>query len=120
MKPPSPDIPADAAAIDAAWLTRALRSSGMLTDGAVASVKVEPLGGSQGFAGQLRRLRATYDGETHGAPPSFIVKLHSPIAITRGLIRRIGAASREIRFYRELAPRAGVATADAALCCSGR
>ena len=109
--PPMPDIPADAAAIDAAWLTHALRSSGALTGGAVASVQVEPLGGSQGFAGQLRRLRATYDGEAHGAPPSFIVKLHSPNAITRELIRRIGAASREIRFYRELSDRAGVPTA---------
>ncbi|MCY4114034.1 MAG: phosphotransferase [Chloroflexi bacterium] len=107
-----PDIPADAAAIDAAWLTRALQSSGMLTDGAVASVQVEPLGGSQGFAGQLRRLRTTYDGKAHGAPPSFIVKLHSPNAITRELIQRIGAASREIRFYRELAVRAGVPTAS--------
>ena len=106
-----PDVPADAAAIDAAWLTRALRSSGVLSDGAVTDVTVEPLGGSQGFAGQLRRLRVTYDGQSHGAPPSFIVKLHSPIAITRELIRRIGAASREIRFYRELADRAGVPTA---------
>ncbi|MCY3914231.1 MAG: phosphotransferase [Chloroflexi bacterium] len=106
-----PDIPADAASIDAAWLTRALRSNGVLTDGAVASVQVEPLGGSQGFAGQLRRLRLTYDGEAHGAPPSYIVKLHSPNAITRELIQRIGAASREIRFYRELADRAGVPTA---------
>ena len=106
-----PDVPADASAIDAAWLTRALRSSGVLTDGAVASVQVEPLGGSQGFAGQLRRLRATYDDKAHGAPPSFIVKLHSPNAVTRELIRRIGAAAREIRFYRELADRAGVPTA---------
>ena len=105
------EIPADAAAVDAVWLTRALRTSGVLTDGAVASVQVEPLGGSQGFAGQLRRLRATYDDESHGAPPSFIVKLHSPNAITRELIRRIGAASREIRFYRELSDRAGVPTA---------
>ena len=104
-------MPADAAAIDAAWLTRALRSSGVLSDGTVTSVEVEPLGGSQGFAGQLRRLRATYDGESHGAPTSFIVKLHSPNAITRELIRRIGAASREIRFYRELADQAGAPTA---------
>ena len=109
--PPMPDIPADAAAIDAAWLTRALRSGGVLGAGTVTSVEVEPLGGSQGFAGQLRRLRATFDGEAHGAPPSFIVKLHSPNAITRKLIRRIGAASREIRFYRELADRAGAPTA---------
>ncbi len=106
-----PDIPADAAAIDAAWLTRALRSGGVLVAGTVTSVEIEPLGGSQGFAGQLRRLRATYDGEAHGAPPSFIVKLHSPNAVTRKLIRRIGAASREIRFYRELSDRAGVPTA---------
>lgn len=111
MNLPMPDIPADAAAIDATWLTRALRSGGVLDDGAVASVQVEPLGGSQGFAGQLRRLRATYDDEGHGAPPSFIVKLHSPNAVTRELIRRIGAASREIRFYRELSNRAGVPTA---------
>ncbi|MDE2992171.1 MAG: phosphotransferase [Chloroflexota bacterium] len=137
MKPPTPEVPADAAAIDSAWLTRALRSSGVLTDGGVTDVQVEPLGGSQGFAGQLRRVRVNYDHERQGAlgsaedelgvdsrfrgndgtnvarslPPSFIVKLHSPIAITRGLIRRIGAASREIRFYRELAPRAGVPTA---------
>lgn len=106
-----PEVPADASAIDAAWLTCALRSSGVLTDGAVASVQVEQLGGSQGFAGQLRRLRATYDGEADVAPPSFIVKLHSPNAVTRELIRRIGAASREIRFYRELSDRAGVPTA---------
>ena len=105
------EVPADASAIDAAWLTCALRSSGVLTDGSVSAVRVEPLGGSQGFAGQLRRLRATYDGEADGAPPSFIVKLHSPNAVTRELIRRIGAAAREIRFYRELADQAGVPTA---------
>ena len=58
-----PDVPADAAAIDAPWLTRALRSSGVLTKGTVTDVEVEALGGSQGFAGQLRRLRATYDRE---------------------------------------------------------
>ena len=111
MKPPKPEVPADAAAIDAAWLTRALRFGGVLTDGVVTDVAVEALGGSQGFAGQLRRLRATYDDESRGAPSSFIVKLHSPNAITRELIRRIGAASREIRFYRELAGRSVVPTA---------
>ncbi len=111
MKLPTPEIPADAAAIDAAWLTRALRSGGVLTGGAVTAVQVETLGGSQGFAGQLRRLRATYDDDADGAPPSFIVKLHSPNASTRELIRRIGAAQREIRFYRDLSDRAGVPTA---------
>ena len=106
-----PDIPADAAAIDAAWLTDALRSSGVLTEGSVTAVQVEALAGSQGFAGQLRRLRATYAGEARGAPASLIVKLHSPNAITRELIWRIRAAAREIRFYRELAQQVGVPTA---------
>ena len=49
---PMPDVPADAAAIDAAWLTRALRASGAARQhGAVTAVQVETLGGSQGFAG---------------------------------------------------------------------
>ncbi len=107
-----PDVPADAAAIDAPWLTRALRLSGVLTDGTVTAVQVEALGGSQGFAGQLRRLRATYDSEAGDTPTSFVVKLHSPNAITRDLIRRLRAADREIRFYRELAHRASVPTAS--------
>ena len=107
-----PDVPADAAAIDAAWLTRALRASGVLTKGTVTDVEVEALGGSQGFAGQLRRLRATYDREAGRAPPTLIAKLHSPNAITRNLIWRLRAADREIRFYREVAHRAGVPTAS--------
>ena len=109
---PTTDVPADAASIDAVWLTHALRSAGLLDGGSVRSVRVEPLGGSQGFAGQLRRLRVAYDGSPGFAPASFVVKLHSPNEMTRSLIWRLRAAERETRFYREVSSRAGVPTAS--------
>ena len=105
------DVPADAASIDAGWLTHALRSAELLTDGVVRAVRVEPLGGGQGFAGQLRRLCVDYTAVSDSVPTTFVVKLHSPNRMTRDLIWRLRAAEREIRFYREISPRTGVPTA---------
>jgi len=105
------EVPTDPDAIDAQWLTWALRSSGMLTSGSVSDVRVEPVSGSGGFAGQLRRLHVSYQGLVDEAPSSIVMKLHSPDESTRALIWRLRAAEREIRFYREFAVDAGVPTA---------
>jgi hypothetical protein len=104
-------VPADAASIDARWLTHALRSAELLADGVVHAVRVEPLDGSQGFAGQLRRLCVDYAAVSNSVPTTFVVKLHSPNRMTRDLIWQLGAAEREIRFYREISLRTGVPTA---------
>ncbi len=98
------EIPAGPEGITPHWLTEALRSSGVLRRGAVARVRVQPIAGNQGFAGQLRRMHIYYDDAPDEAPRSLIAKLHSPVRSTRELLRDLGAPTRELRFYRELAP----------------
>ena len=98
------EIPAGLEGITPHWLTRALRSSGVLRHGAVARLRVQPIAGNQGFAGQLQRMHIDYSDAHADAPDSLIAKLHSPVRATRELLRDLGAPTRELRFYRELAP----------------
>jgi aminoglycoside/choline kinase family phosphotransferase len=96
------EIPAGPKGITAHWLTEALRSSGVLGRGSVASVRAQAIARNQGFAGQVQRMRIDYD-DGADAPRSLIAKLHSPVPSTRELLRDLGAPTRELRFYKELA-----------------
>jgi aminoglycoside phosphotransferase (APT) family kinase protein len=93
-----PVVPLDA--VDAAWLTDALRSSGVLPEGRVSAVTHEPCG-----TGQLAdsfRFALTY--EPGGAGPATLVgKFASDDAASRSFGKDSGYYRTEIRFYQELA-----------------
>lgn len=102
----APRIPASPSDVTADWLTAALRRTGHLPEAAaVAGIEMEPIGVGVGVLGDLARLHLTYDGPAHGAPPTVIAKCPTLAAENRqvGLFMRF--YEREVRFYREVAPR---------------
>ena len=103
-------IPAGPDGLTPDWLTRALRSGGVLGGGAVARVESELLEESGGFAGRIARLRVAYDRSDPQAPGTMIAKLHSRVDAIRQLLRRLRAPERELRFYREVAGRLALRT----------
>lgn len=90
--------------IDADWLTDAMRASGTLAgDARVAIGPATPVG-DPAFAGALYRMTLT---GPPGLPDSAIVKL--PVAgALRPVLDVLGAYSRELAFYRDIAPIAPV------------
>jgi hypothetical protein len=104
-------IPAEAEDLDARWLTAVLRQSGALQRAAVVSFEVGPVAGAEGFMGELRRLRPTYDLAEPDAPPSLVVKLSSKKREMRQRVPTRLAYQREVRFYQHLADRTSLPTA---------
>lgn len=100
---PEPKIPESLAAIDPAWLTQALRSSGNLGRGQVVSCRIEQIGADTGFASVIGRVEARYRHADGGAPASMVVKL--AMASDDGDLRHLTGEKnrRESAFYRELA-----------------
>lgn len=97
-----PFIPNRPEAVTAEWLTSALRSTGVLAAGSVASFESEPLGEGEGFVGTLARLSLHYAGGGEG-PGTLIAKFPSTIDENRAMGEMFGLYDREIRFYNELA-----------------
>jgi hypothetical protein len=92
--------PATIAELDSDWLTGALRRSKVIdSDATVEIVGHEPLTTGTAFATTMYRLRLT--GPT-GCPQTAILKLPVTGDI-REFIDGVGAYSREVTFYRELA-----------------
>lgn len=100
---PNPPIPAAMTDITAEWLTAALRSSGVITDAAVASVDHVRVGAGVGILGELSRATLTYDREAPGAPRTVIVKIPTADPGGRGIAHMLGYYEREIRYYRDIA-----------------
>jgi Phosphotransferase enzyme family len=90
-----------------AWFTDALRAGGVLEDdGAVVAAEVHRFGTGQW--GLVVRATLEYTGATGSAPASVIVKIPSSDASSRQLGLAMGAYEAEVRFYREVLPRAAV------------
>ena len=89
--------------LDARWLTEALRASGALVDGEVASFTTTPIGTGQ--MGDAFRVALAYHGDPGDAPATVVAKF----ATTDDTSRATGLALRsyeiEINVYRELAGR---------------
>jgi hypothetical protein len=83
--------------LTASWL------AGVLDCGPVRALEVVPVGTGQ--MSQSYRVSFTADGEEH--PRSVVVKLASLDSGSRATGIGLGAYAREVRFYRELAPRIG-------------
>jgi hypothetical protein len=91
--------------ITAPWLTEVLRGAGMLRKGSVRAVKVQAIGQGVGFLSGRARVTLSYDQAEDGAPDTLVVKLPSCIKEGMDFAESTHAYEREIRFYREVAPR---------------
>ncbi len=100
-------IPDGPEGVTAAWLSAALRASGVLPEGArVAALDVHVIGTDRGIGGQVARLTPHYEvvDASHAPPATLIAKLPSPVQVTRGGGRFLRLPEREVRLYSELAP----------------
>lgn len=91
--------------VDVDWLNRLLADDPGV--GAVAAVTVMPVGAGQ--IGETARFTLTYPPGATG-PASLIGKFASLDPASRDVARGWSLYERELRFYHELAPRAGIAT----------
>src|SRR6266446_3414424 len=69
-----PSIPVSPGALTPEWLTRALRSTGTITDAMVTSCHIELFGEGKGYSGQIARIGLEYDIAEASAPASLIAK----------------------------------------------
>jgi hypothetical protein len=99
----------DLAAVDAVWMTGALRGSGVLRNGRVTVIRREPCG-----TGQLAdSYRFFLEYEPAGAGPATVVgKFPSTDLASRDFGRRSGYYRNEIRFYQDVAPDLPVVVPD--------
>lgn len=104
------DIPSGADELAPAWLTRVLRQAGALCDARVVSVQCERLAGGEGLIGEVSRLHLGYDRPEPGAPERVVAKLPAVDRELRASAELLGLYDREVRFYRELAPRVPLRT----------
>jgi len=83
------------------WLTERLRHSGVLDAGRVTAVRWEAIGTGQ--VGDSARFHLSYDRD--GAGPATVAgKFPAADAMSRGTAAAFGLYSKEVGFYRELAP----------------
>lgn len=95
-----PRLPSD---ITPRWLTEKLNAAGVVCD-PVTRLDTERIGALVGITSMVLRLRPTYAGGLPGPVP-LIARLPLPDAEVWERIRALDIYDREIRFYRELAPR---------------
>ena len=107
-----PVIPDTPGALTPEWLTRALRSTGSITDARVTSCHIEPFGEGKGFSGQIARIGLRYDTAGPGTPTSLIAKfqLPHPDPDIRAAVFQSRLYEREYRFYRDVARHAALRT----------
>src|SRR5581483_1369162 len=89
-------LPASIEAVDAHWLTDALRESGVISpDERVTGVQAQRIALETGFSSELYRLGLTGD---EAVPASVVVKLPTGTAV-RDAMDLVGGYRREVTFY---------------------
>jgi len=91
--------------ISAPWLTDVLRGASILRRASVRAVDVRAIGEGLGFLSGRARVTISYDQTEEGAPATVVVKLPASIKAGSDFAGSTHAYEREIRFYREVAPR---------------
>ncbi|QUD89909.1 phosphotransferase [Phenylobacterium montanum] len=104
-------LPAGPDALDADWLTGALRESGALPAGRVTEIAITPVG--NGLVADSFRLTLAYEGAAQDAPASIVGKFPARDAVSRqsGSAHRLYL--REVSFYRSLAASLAIFTPHA-------
>src|SRR5436309_12599827 len=104
------DLIRQAADLSADWLTAVLRRSGVARDDA-AVVNFEPSAIGTGQMSESYRVGLEWEGDASAGPDSVVVKVAASDETSRSTGFGVGVYEREIRFYREVAPRVGGAVA---------
>lgn len=94
--------------MNAEWFTHVLRSTGVLTDGAVTEVTSAPIGTGQ--VADTLVFTLAYDRPVPGAPTGVVAKLpaEDPNSLQAAIMQRL--YEREVRFYQHLSSQSAVAT----------
>ena len=95
-------IPQSVEEIDAAWLTHAIRSAGLIDAANVVGFRAGSPGSGVGFQGQTIRILLDWDIEESNAPDAVLVKLPTDNVGNRGLAEAEGSYDREFDFYERL------------------
>jgi aminoglycoside/choline kinase family phosphotransferase len=101
------DIPRTPDALSASWLTDALRRGGK-ADTRISSFDYEPIAAGVGFLGKLGRLHLRHERAASDLPRTLIVKQPTPDEKSRQLAKAFRFFEREVAFYREIGPAAGI------------
>ncbi len=96
---PIPDGPQ---ALTPAWLTDALRSTGVIDSERVTAVDASLISEGVGFIGRVARVRLSYDRHAESAPLSLIAKFPATEPTAKGIGVALRFYEREIRIYREV------------------
>jgi hypothetical protein len=100
------DLVRDPEELSADWLTAVLRESGAATDGAtVTGFETTAIGTGQ--MSESHRVALEWDDGTPAGPASVVVKVAAGDQTSRSTGIGLGIYEREIRFYRDVAPRVG-------------
>jgi aminoglycoside/choline kinase family phosphotransferase len=99
----------DVNAVSPEWLTRALRSAGVLPAGHVTAVSTDVVG--RGQLGLVAKLTPQYElTDDEHPPPSLMMKLPRQDPGSRELGIAMGAYEAEVRFYQQIAPTVNITT----------
>lgn len=110
--PASDTVPARPEELTAQWLRDVLSEAGCIAnDAVVRSFDAERIGEGAGFIGEIVRLSLRYERDQPGALRTLIAKFPSPDEGARAVAKLYGLYEREVRFYSEVAGRAGIRTA---------
>jgi hypothetical protein len=101
-------VPTSPSDLTPGWLTEKLRLAGALRSAEVVDLVSRPCG--TGLLGDCYRIIPTYSGEQDGAPATLVGKFAAADAGSRAFARAEALYTREVAFYRELAPRLPVRT----------
>jgi thiamine kinase-like enzyme len=97
------DVPFSLEEIDATWLTKALKTGGVIEDEEVTGFTHRVIGQETGFLGEVAILNLTYSRPDTSAPSSMILKIPTPLK-NRRMGQSMGVYEKEIRFYSHLGP----------------
>ena len=95
-------IPQSVEEIDAAWLTLAVRSSGLAGEAEVVGFRTGSPGAGVGFQGQTIRVSLDWNSDELDAPDVVLVKFPTDNVGNRGLAEAEGGYDREFDFYERL------------------
>ena len=95
-------IPQSVEEIDAAWLTHAIRSAGLIEAANVVGFRAGSPGSGVGFQGQTIRISLDWDIEESDAPDAVLVKFPTDNVGNRGLAEAEGSYDREFDLYERL------------------
>ncbi len=94
--------------ITAPWVTAVLRGTGVLRQSAVRAVDVRAVGQGVGLLSNRARVTLTYDVAEAGAPATVVIKMPATVKEGAEFAESTHVYEREIRFYREVAPRTSI------------